>query len=354
MLTELFYQWNPFNVCGKEVEVEELICHPLQSNETLRQDRLGHCKRLQVPPSHSSLWKKVVFWLQTHLNEKGHLEAIDKLISLFYHKMLHSPPQNTENLLEIRDQIDQLRLLKNDYGFSHLKAPNSSFIDIRLKEIEQHAYSIFTYYYKMEVIEKEEEGKRKFYLFQEEVYVKCQQLALEHAVGMIQIRFLTMVPVEILKVLLRERIKSINDRLYSIQVLHQNIDEMEKMYEGKFTIPFIHFTTNVPEACSGFFMAVNTGENKSTLFSFNLTSGANSSVPIKEASFSSATTKVIIDNFSSLIFIWDNTTGKVCLSKIVKKKIGNFPLINLYGEVPVGLHEPLGKIQGACFLPFLH
>ena len=148
--------------------------------------------------------------------------------------------QNTENLLEIRDQIDQLRLLKNDYGFSHLKAPNSSFIDIRLKEIEQHAYSIFTYYYKMEVIEKEEEGKRKFYLFQEEVYVKCQQLALEHAVRMIQIRFLTMVPVEILKVLLRETIKSINDRLYSIQVLHQNIDEMEKMYEGKFTIPFIH------------------------------------------------------------------------------------------------------------------
>lgn len=38
MLTEFFYRWNPFNIFGNEVGIEELLCNPLQPSETLRQD----------------------------------------------------------------------------------------------------------------------------------------------------------------------------------------------------------------------------------------------------------------------------------------------------------------------------
>src|ERR1700730_8219171 len=112
MLTEFIYQWNPFNICGREVGVDDLICNPLQISETLMQDSQGRCRRIHVPSPHSSLWEKTVYWLQIHLNEKGHLDAIDKIISLFYQKLLQFPPQKTEGIQEFNLQIDQLRSLK--------------------------------------------------------------------------------------------------------------------------------------------------------------------------------------------------------------------------------------------------
>ncbi len=244
MLTEFIYQWNPFNVYGNEVEVDDLICNPLQPNETLRQDRYGHFRRIRVPTSHSTLWERVVFWFQIHINEKDHLQAIDKLISLFYQRLLQHPPQQTEKMQEFNLQVNQLRSLKNDYGFVYLKKEDPSFIDLRLKEIERHAYSIFAYYHKHQILEQEEIRKKSFDLFQAQIKQNFQDLELEYVRGLQTARLLIMVPVTIVNVLFEERMQSLDKRLKIIEALQAQINELEKEHEGKFTIPFINDDLN--------------------------------------------------------------------------------------------------------------
>lgn len=237
MLTEFIYQWNPFNVCGIEIGVDDLICNPLQPSETLMQDSYGRCRRIRVPTHHSSLWEKAVYWLQVHLNEKGHLDAIDKIISLFYQKLLQSPPQKTEGMQEFNLQIDQLRFLKNDYAFTHFKEQDSSFIDSRLKEIEQHVYSIFSYYHKQQVHEQEELRRKNFNIFQEQLNQKLHELSIEYLSGLLAARLLAIAPSDMVKKLFEERVQSLDFRLQIVQSLHDQINEMEKEHEGKFTIP---------------------------------------------------------------------------------------------------------------------
>jgi hypothetical protein len=239
MLTEFIYQWNPFNLCGKEVEVDDLICNPLTSTETLRQDACGHCRRIKVPSSHSSLWERFVFWLQTSLNHKGHLEAIDRLISLFHEKLLQNPPQFTEKLQEFNSQIDQLRLLKNDYGFVYLKQGNPDFIESRLDDIQQDAYSVFAQHLTKQSLEEENARLRAFILFQENVEQKLEKLALHYQSGLQKARLLLVSSSHVLKSLFEERVNSLQERLNLIQELQQQIDEMEERHNGKFTIPYI-------------------------------------------------------------------------------------------------------------------
>lgn len=239
MLTEFVCKWNPLNLYGIEIDLEDLICSPLQSNETLREDCCGNYRRIKVPSSSSSFWEKCVFWLQTHLNKKGHVEAINKLISLFDEKLLQNPPQIAEKLQQFNWQIDQLRSLKNDYGFTSLKQGTSSFIESRLLAIEQHAYSIFAYYHQKQVIEEENVRKKAFLLFQEEIDQKLEELALRYFVGLQKARLLILSSSDALQVLFEERVQSLQNRLKIVQDLQQQIDEMEKVHQGKFTIPCI-------------------------------------------------------------------------------------------------------------------
>jgi len=236
MLTEFFYQWNPFNIYGIEIGVDDLICKPLQPSETLMQDSCGRCRRIRVPSLRSNLWEKAIFWLQTHLNGRGHLEAIDKLISLFYQNILQSPPRETEKMQEFDYQVNQLRSLKNDYGFVHHKEKDSSFIDLRLKEIEQHAYSIFSYYYKQRVLEQEEMREQAFHLHKERIEQELHDLSLEYLYGLLAARLLAMAPSELVRQFFEERVLSLDKRLQILQDLHCQIDEIEKEHEGKFTI----------------------------------------------------------------------------------------------------------------------
>lgn len=240
MLTEFIYQWNPFNICGIKVGIEDLISNPLLPHETLMQDGYGNFRRIQVPYFHSPLWEKVVFWFQTHLNQKGHLEAIDKLITLFYQKLLQHPPQKTENLQDFNLKISQLRSLKNDYGFIYLKTGDSSFVDIRLKEIEQHAYSIFSYYYKQQILEQEEIRKKDFVLFEEQMELKFDYLAVEYFIGLIKARLLIFIPSEVLQSLFEQHVESLDNRLELIQNLYEEVNKIEKVHQGKFTIPLMN------------------------------------------------------------------------------------------------------------------
>lgn len=240
MLTQFFYQWNPFNVCGNEVGIEDLLSNPLKIEETLMQDFQGNCRRLQVPTCHSTSWQRVVFWLQTHLNDKGHLETIDKLISLFYQKLLDSPPQKVEALHQYHLQIKQLSSLKNDYGFVLFKTTDPSFVDSRLDEIAQKAYSIFADYYSREMSLQEEARKESIVDFQEKVDIVLQFLARQQVVGFLRARLLMTVPQEILTILFEEEIESIEDRLQIVHQVHLEIKELQRSLEGKYTLFFTH------------------------------------------------------------------------------------------------------------------
>jgi hypothetical protein len=181
--------------------------------------------------------------LQTHLNQKGHLEAIENLIALFHQKLLQNPPQKTENLQECHSQIHRLRSLKNDYFFAQQKG-DSSFIDSRLKEIEQQAYSIFTYYHKQQAQEQEELRKQAFIQFEEHVEEMLEQLAEEYASGLLKGRLLIIAPPDMLSSLFEERVTSLDRRIEKIDILHQQLLEMEMFHKGKFTIPFIEDKLN--------------------------------------------------------------------------------------------------------------
>jgi hypothetical protein len=242
MLTEFIYQWNPLNIYGVEVGVEDLIRHPLQPNETLMQDGHGHCRRIYVPPQNSPLFERVIFWLQTHLNKKGHLAAIENLIALFYQHLLQNPPQKTENLQEFHLHVRQISSLKNDYFFVHDPQGDPSFIDSRLKEMEQHAYSIFTFYHKQQALEQEELRKQAFIQFQEQVEEKLEELAEEYRFGLMRGRLLIIAPSDILRALFEERVESLDRRIEAIEALHQQLLEMETLLKGKFTIPLLEET----------------------------------------------------------------------------------------------------------------
>ena len=98
MIPELLYQWNPFNIFGKEVSLEDLICNPLGLGETLMVDKGGRLRRLTVPSAHASTFQqKALFRLQIFLNQKGHMQAIDKILSCFYQKIGAAPLAQRKN-----------------------------------------------------------------------------------------------------------------------------------------------------------------------------------------------------------------------------------------------------------------
>lgn len=239
MLTKFISQWNPFNLYGREVELEDLICNPLQPTETLREDCLGHCRRIKAPSIQSSSWEKIVFWLQTNLNEKGHLEAIDKMVSLFHEKLLQHPPQETEELQEFNFQADRLRSLANDYCFVFLKMGNPSCVEFRLEELKQQAYSIFSYYQEFKSLEEELERKNAFIIFQREAEQELDDLGSAYAMGLLKARHLLVASCPVLHSLFEERVQSLRSRLRAVQELQKKIDQMEMLHKGKFTIPAI-------------------------------------------------------------------------------------------------------------------
>lgn len=240
MLTKFMTHWNPLNLYGTEVEVEDLICNPLKSNETLRQDCRGHCRRIQAPSLHSSLWKRFVFWVQVHLNKKGHLEAINNIISLFSETLLQHPPLIIKDLENFNLQADKLRSLQNDYGFIYLKQGNPAFVESRLDEIKQHAYSIFAAYHGQQALAEEEARKKDFMLFQEDIERKLEELDVQYIEGLYKARLLLVVSSHCLDSLFEERVQSLQRRFKIIQEIEQQIDEMEMMHKGKFTIPCIN------------------------------------------------------------------------------------------------------------------
>lgn len=232
----MLYQWNPLNIYGMRVDVEEIICQPLLPCETLMEDGQGSCRRIKVPVGESTALDRMKFWLQMHLNKNGHLVAIDNLITSFYQKLINEPPEETEDLQEFNLQIDRLRSLKNDYQFLYYEG-NSSFIEARLKVIEEQAYSMFAYFYRQKVNEQEEERKHAFTQFVDHLQEKLEELNYEYCLGLIEARFIERAPTNDVDNIFKERVGSLDRRLEHVEALQGRINEIESNYEGKFTIP---------------------------------------------------------------------------------------------------------------------
>lgn len=240
MVSDFFSEWNPFNIFGDEVRIEDLISAPLQQNETLVQSNCGRCRRIKAPYQDSTRWDKFIYWVRTHLNQRGHLEAIDKLLALFQEMVLQDPPLAIEHLEKFDRHVEVLASLKNDYAFVYLQQGDPSRIDHKLHAVQKMAYLIFEYCYRQQALEDEKKRKIAFLNFREIIERTIDDLARQFLVGLKYDRCLMVVSPEWLHDLFEERVLSMHVRLKVIQWLNNEINAMEKTHHGKFTIPRIN------------------------------------------------------------------------------------------------------------------
>ncbi|MBS4163899.1 hypothetical protein PRO82_001207 [Candidatus Protochlamydia amoebophila] len=160
MIKNVLSRWNPLNIFGTEVEYQDLLHQPLEPDEKLMQDSRGHIYRLKVSSKHSTFWETVHYWIQIHLNKKGHLDAIDKLLSSIDSQTLQCSFLAAKEFKEIKTNLESLKSLKNDYHFR--QSIDIKIIDKWLAEIEDKAFSIFEY--SMQKMAREQGEERKIFL----------------------------------------------------------------------------------------------------------------------------------------------------------------------------------------------
>jgi hypothetical protein len=224
-LIDFLSKWNPFNIYGTEVEIDDLIQRPLELNETLMQDCRGQFHRIQAPAASSSWKNHLLFWLQTHLNSKGHLDAIDSVICQYQTHLIKNPPFHIQSLNLIQEQTDHLLALKNDYYFSHLNQGNSAFVDSKLLDIQKQAYSIFASNHRQQAIVQEEIRRKAFFEFCDEIKKEVEELHVSHLKSLSTHN------------LSEAAIQLIDQRVNHIECLYHKIELLEKQHQGKFTIP---------------------------------------------------------------------------------------------------------------------
>ena len=239
MLTEFFSQLNPFNLYGCEVTLEDILCQPLQPGETLVQDCFGRCRRIKASVPGATLKERVRFWVQTHVNDKGHLDAIHHLISTFYRQLQKDPPRDLDKLQKVHEEINQLRSLKNDEGFVSLNLGDPEEIEHQLCLMEREAYRQFAEF--LHARAREEEGRRKhsFCQFQTEMESKLHALSRDFNFSTFRARLIQMAPGPLLRKLVWEWLLHMQERITLIEELYEGIDKIEHDHRGKFTIPEI-------------------------------------------------------------------------------------------------------------------
>jgi hypothetical protein len=238
MLANFFSYWNPLNIYGDRIGVEDLIIHPLESDETLMEDSTGCCHRIRTPSNQSNIWKKIIYWFQIHLNENDFPIASDHLIMELHRILLDDPPTLTQRLAEFYTKIEKLESLKKSDESDQLEEEIAQ-IDAKLLSLRRIAYLIFAYSHHEHVKEKELSRKERFFLFKEIVSQNLSLISQEYIRCAILDRLLIIVTEDKLKSLFSERCASIKHRLDILQDTNAQINEIEDLHLGKFTIPHI-------------------------------------------------------------------------------------------------------------------
>lgn len=244
MLRDFLSHWNPINCLGREIDIDDLVDFPLQSHETLMQDSLDHFHRITVPSTHSSLWAQWLFWLQRHLNKNGHLEAIDNIISTLQNKILTLPLKDPSDMKKFKSQLEVLRSLKNDYFFTVLGQGDQSFIEQRLKIIEDQVYHRYVQNIQEEATDREQKRRLCFEKFSLDCSATMNYLRKESVKNIYAMRLLMVSTSEDLKSQFHACSSSIRFRIGLCQMLYLQIKKIEEENQGKFTIPNLEENLN--------------------------------------------------------------------------------------------------------------
>ncbi|MFI5343786.1 MAG: hypothetical protein ACHQUC_06150 [Chlamydiales bacterium] len=241
MAKHLFSWLDPLVLLGFEAEIENLIDIPLQFDETLRLDKEGCFHRLKIPAKQSTIWVKLIFWTHLYFHKKSHLIAINQLISLFEQRLLSLQQLGQSDFQEISKQIERLKSLKNDYGYTVLRQGDPVDVDKKLEKIKKHAYILFEKHVQQAALEQEKKCREEFLLFLNRAQSFLTLLAQESCFGFQEARRLLTAYSDDLPLLFSERLHSIQTRLLLSQDLTNQIEEMALYHRGKSTVLNIEF-----------------------------------------------------------------------------------------------------------------
>jgi len=228
MLKDFLSKWNPLNIFGLEVKIEDIIQCPLKPHETLMQDCRGHFHRITAPLSQSSCYARLLFWLQTHLNSRGHLDAINAVVQQLQSQLMQNPPYLIDALKTFNENTEVLRCLKNDYYFSYLQQGNPQVVDEQISDIQRQAYSIFAKMHHQQVEEQEQKRRDEFFAFYAYTKREIEKLASVYSKCFQD------------NVMTTDQLKCLTQRLDVIEDLCDKINQMKVKHQGKFTIPSVH------------------------------------------------------------------------------------------------------------------
>lgn len=203
----------------------------MKNDETLRLDGEGCFHLLKVPEREAAIWNKMIFWVPLYFNKKSHLPAINQAISLFEKRILARVYLMQEDFQEISRQIECLKSLKNDYGFT-LDQEYLDEVDRKLKNIEKQVSHL------MAAVE-EKQRKEDFQYFLHEAKAILTLLEQESVFGLQEARRILFAFSDDVPVLFEARLHNIQARLLLAQDLNAEV-EVEVIgseQQGKFTIP---------------------------------------------------------------------------------------------------------------------
>lgn len=239
-----FFNWfDLFVLVGNKVELDHLIKKPLCNDETLRLDKDGCFYCLKVPENHANIWNKILFWTAIYFNKKSHLAAIDQAICLFEQRLSTMTSLMYSDFQEISKQIECLKSLKNDYGFT-LDQESQTEVDRRLLQIEKQAYILFESSVQQLAFEQERHRKEIFLRFLNESQSILTLLDQESCFGLQEARRILLAYSDDIPHLFEARLHNIQARLLLAQDLNRDIELMDNEHRGKFTIPNIESHLN--------------------------------------------------------------------------------------------------------------
>lgn len=208
---------------GKRVSWQDLVTTPLTSQETLREDKKGICRRVLCRGDGCKGIRKWMAFIAVRVNPNGHLKAIENLLDAFYEEMLCSSLITEEKMRLFYDQAEALQALKNDYGFRILHIGDPSFIRFRLDEIKKELYFIFSsrYYFHTSKERLKRSGHLSDFLTISEKHLERIVSDGRHTLGLLPL--LSICTIMQLEIFFNAWLVSLKERKQALELILENL-----------------------------------------------------------------------------------------------------------------------------------
>jgi hypothetical protein len=234
-MKQVFKWFDPFSLFGQKVEFDLLIRKPLKNDETLRLDDDGCFYLFKVPKSQAAIWDRFIFKVHLYFNKSSHLEAIDQAIFLFDKRISSLTQMMQEDYQEIKGQIECLKSLRNDYGFTFDQEYREE-LDQKLQELEQKAYVLLEKNAQVIAEEQIKQRKEKCHRFIHEAKAILILLNHESIFGLQEVRRILTAFSDDVPFLLKSRLHNIQARLLLAQDLYEEMEVLERANEGNLIV----------------------------------------------------------------------------------------------------------------------